>query len=117
MSNETTENFWSVWNSFKWPEPTQVFYRLYYNEDGTPIAYSSEELPYSYIDVDPATFINANMNVVVINGELIFRQPSITVKKLQPADRGTACDPRDICVLVSVDQPNRKWNLKTNEIN
>ena len=117
MSNETTENFWAVWNSFEWPEPKTVFYRLYYNDDGTPIVYSQEELPHKYIDVDPATFMNANMNVAVINEELIFKQPSVTVNKLQPAERGTTCDVRDVCVVVKEDQPNRRWAIKTNEIN
>jgi hypothetical protein len=42
----------------------------------------------------------------------------ITVKKLQPTDStGTACNPRDVCVVVRPDQPHVKWNIINNELN
>jgi hypothetical protein len=117
MSKETTENFWQVWNNFKWPDPVTVFFRLYHNEDGTPIAYSMVELPHPYVEVDSETYHCANMNVRVVNGRLIFKQPTVLVNKLQPADHGTPCHPEDVCVIVLPDQPNRKWTIVNNEIN
>jgi hypothetical protein len=117
MSNETTENFWNVLSNFQWPNPKPVFFRLYHNEDGSPIEYSMEEQPHSYVDVDPETFHKRNMNVQVVNGRLIFKQPGRLVNKLIPADNGTPCHPSDVCVVVSPDLPNRKWKTVTNEIN
>ena len=56
------------------------------------------------------------MNVRVIDGKLIFKKSNL-VNKLQPAEHGTPCDPRDVCVVVSPDQPNRKWTIVQNEFN
>jgi hypothetical protein len=114
--NETTENFWKAMLEWVPPEPKPIFYRLYYNNDGTPIAYSMEDLPHACIDVTPEIFQNANMNVQVINQQLIFKK-SLTINKLQPADHGTACDPRDVSVVVSADQPNCKWAIVNDKIN
>jgi hypothetical protein len=117
MTNKTTENFWQIMSTFEWPEPKPVFFRLYHNVDGTPVAYSMEELPHLYVEVEPAVYHQANMNVQVVNGQLIFKQLNALVNKLQPADHGTPCHPEDICVVVSLDQPHTKWTIVTNEIN
>ena len=115
--SETTENFWAAWNNIEWVDPAPVFFRLYYNEDGTPIVYSMVELPHAYVEIDASTYHNANMNVRVVDGKLVFKTPIQTVKKLQPAEYVTACDPRDVCVVVSADQPNQRWTIVENEIN
>ena len=117
MTDTATENFWKAMSEWVLPEPLPVFFRLYYNEDGTPIVYSMEELPHAYIEVDAQTYHIGNTNVRVVGGKLVFKQPAIIVNKLQPADSGTACDPRDICVVVSADQPHTKWAIVNNEIN
>jgi hypothetical protein len=116
MSDLTEEKFWKVLQSAA--EPMPIFYRLYYNDDGTPIIYSMETLPGNYIDVDQQTYVLAPFNVKVVNSKLIYINPVVTVKKLQPNTiNGTACDPRDVCVVVSQDQPHVKWNLVNNELN
>jgi hypothetical protein len=112
----TEEDFWKILQAI--PEPKQVFYRLYYNDDGSPIIYSMEHLPGNYIEVDQSTYVLAPFNVRVINGKLVYIKPVITVKKLQPNNlNGTACDPRDICVIVDTTQPHVKWTIANNEIN
>ena len=116
MSNElTAEEFWATLHST--PEPTPVFYRLYYNNDGSPIIYSMEDLPDNYIEVDQKTYVSASFNVRVVDGKLTYIKPVITVKKLQPAENGTPCDLRDVCVVVADDQPNQRWTISNNEIN
>ena len=115
MSKLTEKDFWSILQDI--PEPSPVFYRLYYKDDGTPIIYSMEDLPGNYIEVDQQTYVVATFNVQVVNKQLIFKQPVTTVNKLQPTNFGTACDPRDICIVVSAEQPNCKWTIVNNEIN
>ena len=118
MTNETTENFWSVWNNFEWPEPIPVFFRLYYNEDGTPRFYSMEDLPGEYVEVDAEAYAIASFNVRVVEHKLIHIRPRISIQKLQPhPDIGTACDPADVCVIVSEQDPHTKWSTVNNEIN
>ena len=111
----TTENFWKVMSEWVPPEPRAIFFRLYYDDNGTPIVYSMDELPHAYIELEPEIFHQNNMNARVVDGKLIIKKTNLS-NKLQPTDHGTACDPRDVSVVVSADQPNRKWAI-VNEIN
>jgi hypothetical protein len=111
----TEEEFWTILHSS--PDPQPIFYRLYYSANGSPIIYSMEDLPDNYIEVDQQTYVLAPANVRVVDGKLTYIKPVVTVKKLQPGQVGTACDPRDICVVVNADQPHTKWTIVNNEIN
>ena len=114
MSELTAEEFWSTLHTA--PEPSPVFYRLYYDDTGAPIIYSMENLPDNYIEVDQKTYVLAPFNVRVVDGKLTYIKPVVTVKKLQPNINGTACDPRDVCVVVAANQPHTKWTIVNNEI-
>lgn len=116
MSNETTENFWQAWAEWNPEPPKPVFFRLYHNEQGLPLFYSMEDLPGSYVEVDAQTYLLGSHNVRVRNGQLIKISRGV-VKKLVPADNGTPCDPRDVCIVVSTDKPHVKWSLQTDEFN
>ena len=98
------------------PQPKPIFYRLYYNDDGTPIIYSMEELPGNYIDVDQQTYVLTPFNVRVVDGKLTYVDPVITVKKLQPGDSGIPCSPDDVCVVVNDTQKHIKWKIVNNEL-
>ena len=111
----TEEEFWAILHAA--PEPTPITYRLYYDDKGSPIIYSMEVLPDNYIDVDQQTYVLAPFNVRVVDGKLVHIKPVVTVKKLQPSDSGTPCDPRDVCIVVTADQPHTKWTITNNEIN
>jgi hypothetical protein len=111
----TEEDFWSILQTI--PESKQIFYRLYYNDMGFPIIYSMENLPGNYIEVDQKTYALAPFNVRVVDSKLIYIKPVVTVKKLQPGNVGTACDPRDVCVVVNADRPHTKWKTVNNEFN
>jgi hypothetical protein len=116
MSELTEKEFWSALKSI--PTPAPVFYRLYYNDDGTPIIYSMEKLPGNYIEVDQQTYVLSAFNVRVVDGKLVYIKPIITVKKLQPNTvTGIACAPHDVCVIVGSDQPHIKWTIVHNELN
>jgi hypothetical protein len=115
MSELTLDDFWSILHHV--PETKPIFFRLYYNNDGTPITYSMEELSHDYIEVEPEVFHQRNMNVQVVNNNLIFKPTTTVVNKLHPANSGIACDPRDVCVVVSTDQPNRLWKIIKHELN
>jgi hypothetical protein len=109
------KEFWSILQDI--PETKQIFYRLYYNDDGSPIIYSMEDLPGNYIKVDQSIYILAPFNVKVSDGKLVYIKPVITVKKLQPSIDGTACNPQDVCIVVNIDQPHIKWTTVSNELN
>ena len=114
MTQMTEEEFWAALHNL--PGAALIFYRLYYNDDGSPIIYSMEELPGNYIEVDQQTYVLAPFNVGVVDGKLVHIKPVVTVKKLQPSNCGTPCDPGDVCIVVNQDQPHTKWIIVNNEI-
>jgi len=116
--NETTQNFLEIWNSLEPWAPPVVLFRLYYDESGAPIEYSHEDKPGNYIDVDPETFVRQSQHVRVVNGQLIKVLPKIAIDKLVPdSDTGTTCSVKDVCIVVSNNEPHIKWSLKRNETN
>jgi hypothetical protein len=112
--NETEQNFRSAWAE-SIAEPAAVFFRLYYDENGSPISYSMEDLPGNYIDIDADTYRLSSPRVQVINGKLIHITPKKTVTKLVPGSVGTSCLPDNISIIVDEQQPHTKWSLKSNE--
>lgn len=110
----TPEEFWAILHDV--PEVKSVFYRLYYNEHGEPLFYTMEDLPGNYIEIDQETFTQSPSNVRVVNG-LLKRITTSAIRKLVPADNGTCCDPRDICVVVNAEQTHQKWSIKRYEPN
>ena len=114
-SQDTTDNFWQVWNNFVWPEPTPVSYRCYYLDDGTVNFYTMEDLPGNYIEVDQKTYVLAPMPARVVDGQLVIIKPKNIVKKLLPSTTGTQCHKNDVSVVVSNN--GQFWDLKDYEIN
>jgi hypothetical protein len=110
----TPEEFWAILHAM--PEPKPVFWKLYYDADGKPIQYSMEDLPGTYIDVDPITYAHANMNVRVRDGKLV-EITWLTTKKLVPGNTGLPCHPNNVAVVVAEDQPHTKWRKQTHESN
>lgn len=106
-----SEEFWAILRNM--PEPKPVFFRLYHTPDGMPIQYSHEDLPGTYIDVDPTDF--SNINVRVQDGKLIRLANKTTTKKLVPGDIGTPCHPDNVAIVVSESKPYQRWKLKTYE--
>ena len=98
------------------PEPKPVFWRLYYDSEGKPVQYSMEDLPGTYIDVDPTTYALGNMNVRVRDGILVEVFFQVT-NKLVPGNSGSPCHPDNVAVIVAEDQPHTKWSKKTYESN
>jgi len=114
--NETTENFWQVWNNLEPWQPPEVFWRLYYDEQGSPMFYSMEDLPGNYIDVTPEQYSLSSMQVRVVNGKLQQLSNKQT-KKLMPSSTGTPCYPNNVAIVVDADSEHQCWRMKYNETN
>ena len=110
----TPEEFWAAIQNM--PVPPPVFWRLYYDSAGKPIQYSMEDLPGTYIDVDPVTYARGSMNVRVRNEQLVEIHFQ-TTKKLVPGDSGALCHPDNVAVVVAESQPHIKWSKQTYESN
>lgn len=113
MSDQTSENFWKVFENWTIPEPAEPIRRLYYDDQGCPLFYSAEDLPGKYIDLDAQTYMESSMQVRVVNGRLKKLHTHLGIKKLVPnTDTGISCSPADVCIVVNSTQPHIKWNLK-----
>ena len=94
----------------------QLEYRLYYDEQGFPLFYSTEKVAGNYVVVDEQTYVNGPKHVRVIDGQLKIVK-TVYGKKLVPSAQGQACDARDICVIVTdLAQPTMTWSIKHEEI-
>ena len=98
------------------PDPQQPFFRLYYDADGVPLFYSMADEPGTYIEITAEEYHRSATNVRVRQGQLVQVTWTTTVK-LTPGDSGTPCDPNNILVVVSEDQPHVKWSKRTYETN
>ena len=109
----TPDEFWKILHDV--PDVATTVRRLYYNESGEPLFYSMEDLPGNYIDIDQETFARASSQVRVRNGQIVSTATHRVTRKLAPSDIGTACDSRDVCVVVDQNLPHIKWTIKTYE--
>lgn len=115
MSNETTENFLSVFSNLSEIQTKFPSYKLYYNDQGAPIEYTIEDKPGSYIEVDAPTYMRANTRVKIINGQLV-ELSSLSYKKLKPSNKGTACPAEDVSIISSPGYTKQTlWSLKVND--
>lgn len=105
----TPEEFFSVLQDLL-PAPDPV-YRLYHDDQGAVVFYSMEDLPGTWISVDSLTYALARRDVRVVDGKLVEIPKTPKVAKLRPSANGTCCDPRDICLVVTPDQPHTRWSL------
>jgi hypothetical protein len=108
------QEFLDFWKAIEWPEIKPVYLRLYYDDLGLPLFYSHEDQTGKYIDVTPEQFALRDMQVRVVNGVLTPRKRPVP-PKLVPSDQGTPCDPDDVAVVVSAQEPNQRWKLKQHE--
>ncbi len=105
------QQFWEQVNSLVAnASPAQPKFRLYYNDQGRPIVYTMEELEGNYIEVDRLTYLEASMNVRVLDNKLV-KINTTTFKKLMPSTAGTPCYPDNVAIVVPEGQPCIYWSL------
>jgi hypothetical protein len=91
-----------------------IVFKLYYDENGKPLIYTTDELPGNYIEIDGPTYHANSVDVRVIDGKLTVIVRKVFTK-LAPNNLGTCCDPRDVSIVVPESQPHIKWSLQSNE--
>jgi len=107
----TEQEFWDILHDA--PNPKPVFFRLYYDELGTPVTYTMEDLPGNYIEIDAATFALSPVNVRVRNNQLV-EIVTVRSQKLVPGQSGNKCHPGDVSIIVTTDN-STLWKKKVYE--
>lgn len=99
-------NFWQALNQVDQTLNTvELEYRLYYNDLGEPLFYSTDNELGNYIIIDKETYTAGRYDVQVINGKLI-KPTQYVYQKLVPVTQGT-----DVAIVT----PDQKWKLKRYE--
>lgn len=110
--NQTTDNFISaigVWQQAETPAAA-VSYRLYYNEQGSPVCYTMEDLPGQFVEITAKQFARSDSHVTVRDGA-IHATPAPRPLQLIPAAHGTPCAVHDVSIVVDSQQPHLTWKL------
>jgi hypothetical protein len=115
MSEMTPEEFWGILQNQQPAIHGSPEYRLYYNDEGFPLFYSTEALPGNYIVVDQDTYYHGPKHIRIVNGKIVVYRTTFS-KKLVPSTEGVVCAVNDVCVVVDVDQPHVAWCLKKQEL-
>jgi hypothetical protein len=93
------------------PPTPPIFYRLYYDSKGSPVCYTMEDLPGTYVEIDQDAFHRADQFVKVRDGKIYSHKPWLNPHKLVPSQSGFPCHPKDISI--AVDKPSStKWSVK-----
>jgi hypothetical protein len=114
--SDTKEDYIIIWEAPKIVPPE---FRLYYDEAGKVVTYTSEKLEGNYIVIDALTYAAARPDVRVIDGKLSTVQPHAIISKLMPdSNEGRDCALEDISIVVGKKDKvkKQKWKLNTYEL-
>jgi hypothetical protein len=101
---------------FEAPKINKPEFRLYYDEKGSVLHYTTEDLPGNYIVIDSQTFAESRYDVRVIDGEIVRRKDFVIVEKLVPSKEGKSCHSYDVSVIVDEDFIDiKRWSIKVYE--
>lgn len=109
------DSFWEAVGAHNWEQPEQrIEYRLYYNpEDGTPVCYSMEDVPGTFIVVDRQTYAEMRYDIIVRNEKIIYISVPQSWKLVQTDTADYACHSSDIALVVDNDYANKTyWKAK-----
>jgi hypothetical protein len=99
------------------PLPPLV-YKLYYDDNGKVITYSTEDLPGQYIEITKEQYAEARHDVIVKAGKIIFTHMRSHVFKLEKSSSGIKCSKYDISIISDTDdnRDSQHWKQVAYEI-
>ena len=101
---------------FQAPVHIKPEFRLYYDENGVVLYYTTEDLPGNYIIIDAQIFAECRYDIRVINGEIVRNKSYIFIEKLVESTVGTPCHSQDVSIIVDENFETIKfWSIKVYE--
>ena len=110
------EDFVIIWEA---PPIVKPEFRLYYDEKGKVLFYTSEKPEGNYIVVDALTYAEGRPDLRVVDGRLsTVNQGSVVSKLIQDKNEGTECSIEDVSIIVpkKCKVKKIKWKLQTYEL-
>lgn len=109
-------NFWQAVKDYQEPIIGQPLeYRLYYDSQGHPILYTTQELSGNYLVIDVMTYACARLDVKIHNGKIYPLHVRSQTYKLVPSAQGQSTEVDNI-LIINENSPN-KWQIKYYETN
>lgn len=106
------QEFIDLLNTMFTKEPApEIEFRLYYDDDGNPLTYTSENISGNYIVVDSQTYAQGRYDCKIIDGEIVFLSDFTYFNKYIPCKTGVPCNPANS--LIVDNESSFYWSLKT----
>jgi hypothetical protein len=102
--------FWEALNSYTVPEVTPVEYRVYYNDSGKILFYTTEKPDGDYLIINYQEYAKGRYDLRVVKNQLV--EPKLGTRKLVPGASGTITEVSDITIIATTGQ---QWQVKEYE--
>jgi hypothetical protein len=80
-------------------KPPELVFKLYYDDTGKVITYTTEDLPGDFIVITPAQYAESRSDVQVKNGQIIYTHIQTKVFKLEKNKHGRKCSKYDVSIV------------------
>ena len=110
------EDFVIIWEA---PPIVKPEFRLYYDEKGKVLFYTSEKPEGNYIVIDALTYAEGRPDLRVVDGRISTVNQGSVVSKLVPdKSEGVECSVEDVSIIVpkKCKVKKIKWKLQTYEL-
>jgi hypothetical protein len=100
------------------PKIVEPEFRLYYDEGGNVLFYSSDNVnhPYKYIVIDAMTYAASRYDVKVINEKVVRKKANKFIAKYVKSNEGIKCLSDDISIIATDEKNTITWNFEVYEI-
>jgi hypothetical protein len=92
----------------------ELEYRLYYDDAGRVITYTTEKLEGNYIVITREQYSECRMDVVVVEGKIVRTERNRAVYVLEKNTGGVKTSKYDINIIIN-DGDGNYWKLTTYE--
>lgn len=99
--------FWDAINNYTEPTVAPIEYRVYYDEKGNILFYTSEDLPGDHLVISHEEYTLGRYDLKVVKGKLKELEPGS--RKLVPSESGVITEELDITIISSKGQA---WQVK-----
>jgi hypothetical protein len=110
------EDFVIIWEA---PPIVKPEFRLYYDEKGKVLFYTSEKPEGNYIVIDSQTYAEGRPDLRIVDGRIsTVNQGSVVSKLIPDNDEGVECSIEDVSIIVpeKCKVKKIKWKLQTYEL-
>lgn len=91
-------------------------YRLYYDDHGRVITYTTENIDGKYIVITPLQYAEARPDIVIVDGNIVETHQNTGIYTLtRNLIDGTKCSKYDINIIVDSADDGYFWKLERNE--